>query len=75
MRGEGQARAPTVKEQSMHGEGKVGDAGKPASRWYRRDGPVPTVRNAISAPLLQRGSLSPHGSSTETRWREGALRA
>ena len=21
------------------GEGKVGDAGKPASRWYRRDGP------------------------------------
>ena len=43
----------------MRGEGKVGDAGKPASRWYRRDGPVPTVRNAISAPLLQRGGLSP----------------
>ena len=31
----------------MHGEGKVGHAGKPAWRWYRRDGPRPTVKGAL----------------------------
>ena len=27
--------------------GKVGDVGKPASRWYRRDGPRATVKSAV----------------------------
>ena len=43
----------------MHGEGKVGHAGKPAWRWYRRDGPRPTVKGALLWARFLGSALTP----------------
>ena len=49
------------------GEGKVGDAGKPASRWYRRDGPRPTVILSLVGAVSNRAYGQPHSVGQERR--------